>query len=672
MAAADHSDLARKTDILRSGLRASGADWNGQGDPFTDDPQESVPYVDKHDNETLFDLNVYRLPTGPGNPGACGSGYGPPVTSMAERVRAQNLGLSLIGLAQGVPFFQMGSDMLRSKSLDRDSFDSGDWFNRVFWDASGNNFGQGLPPALRNQRRWDIMKPLLDDTTLDPSSADIEESAAHLREILRIRKSSPLFRLRTEADVNRRVTFFTGPDGGPDALLVMGLDDGAVEPDIDPAYEYVMVLFNANKVPQSITLPQAIDKGFTLHPAQLDTVDADPVVQKASFDNATGRFTVPARTTAVFVSPEPPVAASTLDFVGLLYPRGGVANRIDQGAFAPSGLDVFSQVHEPGVTEAVGQGAGIACSLHWGKYGEPWTDAPMSYNTDKGNNDEYQATLPQAVLNGLAPGEYGFTAFCNKAGEQGKKWKQDSYRINGNAMDNDQGDGLITVVPKADSAAEPAGGVVVHLFEWRWPDIEKECSFLAEKGYSAVQVSPPMEHVPPVANQGGNLAADFPWWVRYQPVSHDTGKLVSRSGTLEEFKHMVSTCAGLGVGIIVDAVINHTTGVGSGTGTAGSTYTAYNYPQYDPTDFHHCGTNTGDSDLANDNDIDSYNDRAQVQTCELENLADLDTGKVEVQEHPAPLPASAAGHGCGGPAHRCGQAHGRQGHRRHPEGAQTA
>jgi hypothetical protein len=146
------------------------------------------------------------------------------------------------------------------------------------------------------------MKPLLADTALDPSPADIEAGAAHLREVLRIRKSSPLFRLPTEADINKRVTFFNGPD----ALLVMGLDDGAMVPDLDRAYEYIMVLFNANKVPQSITLPQAIGKGFTLHPVQLDAVDADPVVQKASFDDVTGTFSIPARTTAVFVSPEPP------------------------------------------------------------------------------------------------------------------------------------------------------------------------------------------------------------------------------------------------------------------------------------------------------------------------------------------------------------------------------
>jgi hypothetical protein len=225
-------------------------------------------------------------------------------------------------------------------------------------------------------------------------------------------------------------------------------------------------------------------------------------------------------------------------------------------------------------------------------------------------------------MNALTPGTYGFTAYCQKTGEAGKKWKQDVYDINGNSNDDDQGDGLITIVPTADSSPEAAGSTFVHLFEWKWADIEKECTWLAQKGYKAVQVSPPMEHVPPLADMG-DPANDYPWWVRYQPVTHDTAKLTSRSGTLAEFQSMVNACNAAGVDIIVDAVINHTSGVGSGTGTAGSTYTAYTYPQYGPSDFHACGTPG--------NDIQSYADRAQVQSCELVNLADLDTDKASVQ-----------------------------------------
>ena len=562
----DQSDLRTVMDILRSGLRASGTDWNGQGSPFTDDPQEAVNYVEKHDNETLFDQNVFKLPSG---------------TSMAERVRAQNMGTGIIGLAQGIPFIQMGQDILRSKSLDRNSYDSGDWFNRVDWSLTNHNFGVGLPPTWDNNSRWDIMGPLLANTALDPATADMEFAAGQLREILRIRKSSPLFRLRTEAAINAQTSFYNTGASPLDGLVVMGLADSGAT-DLDASYETILLFFNANKITQTLTIANV--NNFSLHPIQADNVDADPVVKRASFNDGSDTFTIPPRTTAVFVSDELILATSTLDFVGRMHPRGSVSNQINQGAFASAGFDVYVQVYEPGVTNSVGQGSGVACALHWGKYGATWSDVAMIYNGDIGNNDEYKATLSQATINALAPGAYGFATYCQRPGET-KKWKQDLYDIDGVGADDDQGDGIITIVPAADSSPEAAGGVFVHLFEWKWTDIQKECAYLAAKGYTGVQVSPPMEHVPPVADMG-DPAADFPWWVRYQPVTHDVTQLTSRSGTLAEFQSMITACNAAGVDVIVDAVINHTTGVGSGTGTAGSTYTTYNYPQVGPEDFH--------------------------------------------------------------------------------------
>ena len=57
-------------------------------------------------------------------------------------------------------------------------------------------------------------------------------------------------------------------------------------------------------------------------------------------------------------------------------------------------------------------------------------------------------------------------------------------------------------------------------------------------------------------------------------------------------------------------------GIESGTGVGGSSFTHYNYPGiYQTQDFHHCGLTNGD-------DIVDYGNRAQVQTCELVNLAE--------------------------------------------------
>ena len=168
--------------------------------------------------------------------------------------------------------------------------------------------------------------------------------------------------------------------------------------------------------------------------------------------------------------------------------------------------------------------------------------------------------------------------------------------------------------PAAAAQELPPRTVAVHLFEWKWSDIAQECeSFLGPKGFAAVQVSPPNEHA---------VVKDFPWYQRYQPVSY---QIESRSGTRAEFAEMVSRCKAAGVDVYVDAVINHMTGVGSGTGYAGSPYKPYDYPGlYAPWDFHHCGKNGND-------DIKNYGDRWEVQNCELVNLADLNTSSDYVQ-----------------------------------------
>ena len=620
------SDLHQAMANLRSGLR-------GSGDAFTADPQEAVNYVEKHDNETLFDQNVFKLPNGAGDPGACGAvSYVVPSVTITERVRAQNLGLSLVALAQGVPFFHLGQDLLRSKSLDRNSYDSGDWFNKIDWTYTDNNFAKGLPPAWDNQTRWGIMTPLLNNAALKPAGAHIQQAAAHMREMLRVRASSPLFRLRNQADINSRV-FFTNTAPTHDALIVMMLRDDAA-PDLDPNWEHIVVLFNAHSATQTYTITAlAGDTSMQLHPLLADGIDDDPIVQQASFNSATGAFTLPPRTTAVFVSTQTPptisLPPSTIDWVGKLWPRGGVAHAITQGSFAPAGFDVYVQVYEPGITDAPGQGPGISCALHWGRYGDPWQDLPMSYNPTPGadvpsTHDEYKATIPKVTLEALPPGTYGFTAYCHKADED-KKWKVDTYDINGNPLDDDQGDGLITIVPAGDPRPAPPGGAFVHLFEWRWADIEKECHFLAQKGYRGVQVSPPQEHLVPTADMFGDPANDYPWWVRYQPVSYTLQS--SRSGTLAEFQSMVNTCNSLGVDVIVDAVINHMTGLHPDTitqaGTAGTVFSHYSYPGlFGPADFNYCGTNPTATDGSQHNIVD-YTDRRQVQTCELLNLADL-------------------------------------------------
>jgi hypothetical protein len=196
-----------------------------------------------------------------------------------------------------VPFLHAGVDMLRSKSLDRDSFNSGDWFNRLDFTYQSNNWAVGLPVASKNGGEWPIMQPLLADPALVPVPADIAASVAHTLEMLEIRDGTPLFRLPTAADVSDRVAFHNTGPAQERGLIVMSIAD-TVGTDLDPGRHEIVVLFNASDDPQSFAMPAAVGDPFRLHSVQRSS--ADPVVRTATFDPATGAFAVPPRTTAVF------------------------------------------------------------------------------------------------------------------------------------------------------------------------------------------------------------------------------------------------------------------------------------------------------------------------------------------------------------------------------------
>jgi hypothetical protein len=293
----------------------------------------------------------------------------------------------------------------------------------------------------------------------------------------------------------------------------------------------------------------------------------------------------------------PFAAPAAITFVGEMAPPGDLSSAAPVGT--AEGLEVSAQVASPGVTDPPGQGAGIGCFADWGPTGGPRADLAMAYAGDAGNRDRYAAALPTAPL---VPGTYVFTVWCSDDGGETRVYR-------------DGGDGLLTITPVPQP---PPGEAIVQLFEWKWSDVAQECAFLAARGYEAVQVSPPSEHLSHLTVAGN------PWWVRYQPMSY---ALVSRSGNAADFAAMVVACTAAGVDIYVDAVINHMTAAGfSALGTAGTFYAfnSYTYPgTWGPGDFHYCGTDPGGP---RQHDILDFADRYQVQHCELFGLADLDTG----------------------------------------------
>jgi len=274
------------TDMTGNTVTGKDVDYNGSPAGYTQDPQEQIVYVEAHDNQTLFDKIQYAAPAG---------------TSPAVRARMQNMGISLETLSQGVVFYHAGIDMLRSKSFDKNSYNSGDWFNKLDFTYQTNNWAVGLPPASDNQADYGVMQPLLADPALASTPDDIMSTVMHTQEMLQIRKSSKLFRLETAEEIQNRLTFYNvGPDQLP-GVIVMSLSD-MVGDDLDSNCEQIIVIFNATPDDLAYEIGDLANLAFELHPVLAASYDT--LVQTASYDAATGTFTVPAYTTAVFVLPE--------------------------------------------------------------------------------------------------------------------------------------------------------------------------------------------------------------------------------------------------------------------------------------------------------------------------------------------------------------------------------
>jgi pullulanase-type alpha-1,6-glucosidase len=296
------ADLAHLADLVRVGLsgtlanyrfinqngdlkKSSEIDYSGQPAGYNQDPFETINYVEAHDNQTLFDINAWKLPQG---------------TTAAERVRVQNLGTAIVSLAQGVPFYHAGQEILRSKSLDSDSYNSGDWFNLLDFSYQTNNFGIGLPAAARNQGNWDLMRPILTNNLIKPSSAQIVNARDYFTEILSIRKDSSLFRLKTGQEVQDRLSFYNVGANQVPGLVVMAINGSAPSLLPDAKYKSVVVLFNVDKVAKSVTIDALKGKSLRIHPVQQNS-QIDLLPKTASYSSGNGSFTIPARSTVVFV-----------------------------------------------------------------------------------------------------------------------------------------------------------------------------------------------------------------------------------------------------------------------------------------------------------------------------------------------------------------------------------
>ncbi|GIX39365.1 MAG: hypothetical protein KatS3mg128_0414 [Silanimonas sp.] len=294
-AAASEAALRALDDRIRIGLAGTlreyemqGADgqtrplsafaYGDQPAGYVAEPGEVVNYTENHDNLTLFDSNALRLPL---------------ETTPMERAKVQVLGNALVLLSQGIAYLHAGQELMRSKSLDRNSYDSGDAFNRIDWSYSTNHFGTGLPPAWDNEDSWPWMASVLARAeAIAPGPEAIRHSLEGTLALLRIRRAEPLLRLERASEVRAALRFHnTGPEGLPG--LVVGQLDGHALPATHPAHgRELLYLLNTAPMERRLALP-SLGEGWRLHPV-LDGLVEAPAPQA-------GQFVVPGRSVLVFV-----------------------------------------------------------------------------------------------------------------------------------------------------------------------------------------------------------------------------------------------------------------------------------------------------------------------------------------------------------------------------------
>ncbi len=130
-------------------------------------PTQSINYASCHDNLALFD----RITTATRK------------YTFADRVRMNNLAASVVMLSQGVPFFQAGEEMLRSKPLpeggfDHNSYKSSDAINSIKWDNLNDELYQKTVDYYTGLIAFRKVHPALRMN----SAADVSANLTQIRE----------------------------------------------------------------------------------------------------------------------------------------------------------------------------------------------------------------------------------------------------------------------------------------------------------------------------------------------------------------------------------------------------------------------------------------------------------------------------------------------------------
>ncbi|MEK2687486.1 pullulanase-type alpha-1,6-glucosidase [Bdellovibrio sp. GT3] len=244
------------------------------------EPIETINYVSAHDGYTLWDAVQAKAPF-------YSYGRTPGTASASERQRMHQLAMAIPMLSQGIPFMESGVELLRSKNGDQDSYDSGDFFNRLNWHGNDNYWGEGLPPAWKNYDDWSFWQPRLQDPALKVTPQLISQTSNYYKALLRLRRSSPLFKMNSLDEIMKGLVFIDNEGTIDPGLIAMVLHDQR---------EAILVLFNSSKNPRVfshkvLSYNWGFDPSFGPH--------VDPALAQVILNRAQSQIQIPGVTTVV-------------------------------------------------------------------------------------------------------------------------------------------------------------------------------------------------------------------------------------------------------------------------------------------------------------------------------------------------------------------------------------
>ena len=177
--------------------------------PWASEPSQTVNYASAHDNLSLWDkLSISN-----------------PEDSVEDRIRMNRLSAAIVLTSQGIPFFQAGEEILRSKvkedgTFDHNSYKSSDFVNSIKWNTKTENL----------------------------------ETYEYYKGLIEFRKAYGQFRMTTTKEISSRLKFDEGLSDGVIAYkIAKGLDDNNEE---------IFVIFNANKEEITHTIPEGTWKVY--------------------------------------------------------------------------------------------------------------------------------------------------------------------------------------------------------------------------------------------------------------------------------------------------------------------------------------------------------------------------------------------------------------------------